>query len=267
MPLVDEVVVVDSGSSDDTAAVARAAGARVVRQDAVLPHLADRPGKGEALWKSLHVTTGDVVVFIDADLRDFDPQFAVGLLGPLLTDPDIGFVKAFYDRPLQAGAQLLPTGGGRVTELVARPLLNLHWPALAAVVQPLAGEYAARRSVLERVPFVSGYGVDVALLIDVAERLGLDALAQVDLGVRHHRNSTDDALGRMAAQVYLTVLSRLVSHDAAVLTVAPATELTQFTRDARRVVPETHDVGIEERPPLLEVEEYRRGRLESGRPA
>lgn len=258
VPLIDEIVVMDSGSQDDTAAVAAAAGARVVRQDEVLADLPDRPGKGEALWKSLHVTSGDLVVFLDADLTDFDPQFVVGLVGPLLTDPSVEFVKAFYDRPLSVGQTLMPAGGGRVTEILARPLLNLHWPRLAGVVQPLAGEYAGRRSLFERIPFVSGYGVEIAMLIDVVELVGLEAVAQVDLGIRHHRNRSDAALGRMAAQVYLALLSRLQSQGASLLTVEPSTTLTQFARRGESFVPETTDVAISERAPIIEIEEYRR---------
>ena len=253
VPLLDEIVVVDSGSSDRTGQVAARAGARVVHQRDVLPHLGDRPGKGEALWKSLHVTTGDVVAFIDADLREFDPQFAVGLLGPLLTDPTVQFVKAFYDRPLTSGETVLPAGGGRVTELVARPLLNLHWPILAGFVQPLAGEYAARRELLERLPFVSGYGVEIGMLIDVVEEIGLNGMAQVDLGSRHHRNSSDAALGRMAAQVYLALLSRLQRHGRALMTVEPSMTITQFTRDKDIFRTERCDVAMTERPPMREI--------------
>lgn len=257
VPLVDEIVVVDSGSLDDTAGVAARAGARVVAQADVLPHLGDQPGKGEALWKSLHETHGDVVAFIDADLRDFDPQFAVGLLGPLLTDPDVHYVKAFYDRPLHSGETVLPAGGGRVTELVARPLLNVHWPSLAGFVQPLAGEYAGRRSLLERLPFVSGYGVEIAMLIDAVELVGLPGLAQVDLGNRLHRNSSDADLGRMAAQVYLALLSRLERHGRAMVAVEPELLMTQFTRQGSSFVPVVTDVGVRERPPMCEVPAYR----------
>jgi len=253
VPLLDEIVVVDSGSSDRTGQVAARAGARVVHQRDVLPHLGDRPGKGEALWKSLHVTTGDVVAFIDADLREFDPQFAVGLLGPLLTDPTVQFVKAFYDRPLTSGETVLPAGGGRVTELVARPLLNLHWPILAGFVQPLAGEYAARRELLERLPFVSGYGVEIGMLIDVVEEIGLHGMVQVDLGSRQHRNSSDAALGRMAAQVYLALLSRLQRHGRALMTVEPSMTITQFTRDKDIFRTERCDVAMTERPPMREI--------------
>ncbi|HET6693785.1 MAG TPA: glucosyl-3-phosphoglycerate synthase [Pedococcus sp.] len=257
VPLIDELIVMDSGSGDETASVAAAAGARVVRQDEVLAPLVDRPGKGEALWKSLYVTRGDVVVFIDADLEQFDPQFAVGLLGPLLADPSVQFVKAFYDRPLQAGRTILPAGGGRVTELMARPLLNLHWPHLAGFVQPLAGEYAGRRTLLERVPFMSGYGVEIAMLVDVFELAGLSAMAQVDLGSRRHRNSSDAALGQMAAQVYLALLSRIERHGLGMMTVDASYELTQFARDGQSFVPTTTDVGVIERPPMADVAEYR----------
>ena len=262
MPLVDEIVVVDSGSDDGTSEEAARAGALVVRQEQVLPELGDRPGKGEALWKSLHVTSGDIVAFVDADLRDFDPQFVVGLIGPLLTDPLVHFVKGFYDRPLDAGRTVLPAGGGRVTELVARPLLNLHYPALAGIVQPLAGEYAARRSLLERLPFMSGYGVEIAMLVDVLEDVGLDAMAQVDLGLRVHRNSSDAALGRMAAQVYLALLSRLERHGQELVVTTPATTLTQFVRVGESFVPEVSSVWVTERPPIGTLEQYRRRLLD-----
>jgi glucosyl-3-phosphoglycerate synthase len=255
--LIDELVVIDSGSSDATADEATRAGAQVVRQGDVLPHLGDQPGKGEALWKSLAVTNGDIVAFVDADLHEFDPAFAVGLLGPLLSDPSISFVKAFYDRALASGDTVLPAGGGRVTELVARPLLNLHWPELSGIVQPLAGEYAVRRSLLERLPFVSGYGVEIGMLIDVLEMLGLEAMAQVDLGSRRHRNSSDAALGRMAAQVYLAVLSRLQRHGRGLMTTQPSMLMTQFVRQGSTFGSEISDVGVTERPPMIEVDDYR----------
>ncbi len=253
IPLIDELIVIDSDSRDRTSDVAASAGARVVQQDEILPEFPNQPGKGEALWKSLHVSRGDLIAFIDADLEDFDTQFAVGLLGPLLDDPGIEFVKAFYDRPLGRGQTLLPAGGGRVTEILARPLLNLHWPQLAGVIQPLAGEYAARRTLLEQIPFISGYGVEIAMLIDVLETAGLDSMAQVDLGTRRHRNSPDDALGRMAAQVYLALLSRVERHGYGVLAVDPSPTLTQFTRDRDAFIPHTSEVGIIERPPMIEV--------------
>ncbi|GEO95776.1 glucosyl-3-phosphoglycerate synthase [Kocuria turfanensis] len=252
--LIDELVVIDSDSTDATAAVAAAAGARVHRQDEILPAHGNVPGKGEALWKSLAVTTGDVLAFVDADLREFDTRFVVGLLGPLLTEPGVQFVKSCYDRPLHDGTTILPAGGGRVTELVARPLLNLFWPQLSGLVQPLAGEYAGRRALLERVPFVSGYGVEIAMLIDVLEAVGLDAMAQVDLGVRSHRNSSDAALARMAAQIQLTVQARLRC-EAPVA--GESGQLTQFLRQGERFLAETHDVSVRERPPMAGIPEYR----------
>jgi glucosyl-3-phosphoglycerate synthase len=256
LPLVDEILVVDSGSEDGTVHAAEEAGARVVGQRAILPDLGDRPGKGEALWKSLCATDGDIVAFIDADLHDFDPQFAVGLIGPLLADQDVQFVKGFYDRPLSTGQKVLPAGGGRVTELLARPLLNLHYPDLAGFVQPLAGEYAARRTLLERLPFMSGYGVEIAMMVDVYELVGLDGMAQVDLGQRTHRNSSDAALGRMAAQVYLALLSRLQRYGKATYPFTPSEALTQFTRDGEVFVPDVSGVGVTERPPMLDLKEY-----------
>ncbi|MBB5118038.1 glucosyl-3-phosphoglycerate synthase [Streptomyces eurocidicus] len=248
VPLVDELVVLDSGSTDRTAEVAAAAGARVVHRDAVLPGLPALPGKGEVLWRSLLATDGDIVCFVDADLRDFSADFVSGIVGPLLTDPEVQFVKAMYDRPLgEAVGQ-----GGRVTELVARPLLNLHWPLLAGFVQPLGGEYAARRALLERLPFPVGYGVELGLLVDSLHTVGLDALAQVDVGVRKHRHQDGRALGRMAAAIYRTAQLRLARGHL----VRPS--LTQFERTEEGFVPRTYAVDTEERPPMVEIPEYRR---------
>jgi glucosyl-3-phosphoglycerate synthase len=204
-PLVDEVVVVDDHSSDGTGDAASAAGATVVRAVEVLPEHGEGPGKGQALWKAVASSTGDVVAFCDADLRDFQPHFITGLLGPFLLDPGLAFVKAYYQRPGSDGS---PRGGGRVTELVARPLLHLLFPQLADMVQPLAGEFAARRDVFEAVPFVEGYGVDIGLVIDIARDFGVDAMAQVDLGTRKHRNRPLDDLGPMATVVLMTMLRR-----------------------------------------------------------
>ncbi|MFC4058919.1 glucosyl-3-phosphoglycerate synthase [Planomonospora corallina] len=252
VPLVDELVVIDSRSTDDTARRAAAAGARVVAQDEVLPDLEPLDGKGEALWKSLAVTSGDLLVFIDADLREFRTSFVTGLLGPLLADPGVVYVKGCYDRPL-AGTQ---GAGGRVTELVARPLLNLHWPRLAGFVQPLAGEYAGRRSVLEQVPFVTGYGVELGLLVDLLELCGLDALAQVDLGRRIHSHQSVEALGGMAAQILQTSWSRLERQGKMVPLHTPATALTQFRREPAGHRVTVRDVAVAERPPMIAVSGY-----------
>ncbi|MEU6610816.1 glucosyl-3-phosphoglycerate synthase [Streptomyces shenzhenensis] len=245
-PLVDEIVVVDSGSTDRTSEVAAAAGARVVHRDAILPRLPAAPGKGEVLWRSLLVTGGDIVCFVDADLREFSSDFVTGIVGPLLTDPDVDLVKAMYDRPLAGAAGQ----GGRVTELMARPLLNMHWPQLAGFVQPLGGEYAARRSLLEQLPFPVGYGVELGMLVDALHLVGLNALAQVDVGVRKHRHQDGQALGRMAAAIYRTAQLRLARGHL----VRPS--LTQFERGEDGFEPRTHPVDTEERPPMVEIAEY-----------
>ncbi|MEH0545142.1 glucosyl-3-phosphoglycerate synthase [Streptomyces sp. B21-105] len=246
VPLVDEIVVVDSGSTDRTSEVAAAAGARVVHRDEILPRIPAVPGKGEVLWRSLLVTRGDVVCFIDADLREFSSDFVSGIVGPLLTDPDVDLVKAMYDRPLGGAAGQ----GGRVTELMARPLLNMHWPQLAGFVQPLGGEYAARRSLLEQLPFPVGYGVELGMLVDALHLVGLDALAQVDVGVRKHRHQDGQALGRMAAAIYRTAQLRLARGHLG----RPA--LTQFERGPDGFEPHTHSVDTEERPPMTDIAEY-----------
>jgi glucosyl-3-phosphoglycerate synthase len=246
VPLVDEIVVVDSGSTDRTSEVAAAAGARVVHRDEILPRLPAVPGKGEVLWRSLLVTSGDIVCFVDADLRDFSSDFVSGIVGPLLTDPDVDLVKAMYDRPLGGAAGQ----GGRVTELMARPLLNMHWPQLAGFVQPLGGEYAARRSLLEQLPFPVGYGVELGMLVDALHLVGLDALAQVDVGVRKHRHQDGQALGRMAAAIYRTAQLRLARGHL----VRPS--LTQFERVEGGFEPRTYSVDTEERPPMVEIAEY-----------
>jgi glucosyl-3-phosphoglycerate synthase len=208
--LVDEILVVDDHSSDATAAVAAAAGARVVSAADVVPELDSGPGKGAAMWRSLYESEGDIVAWCDADLIDFEPHFVLGLLGPLLTHPDIDFVKGFYDRP-----SVEPNDrGGRVTELVARPLLALLFPHLTSIVQPLGGEYAGRRELLEQLPFVEGYGVDIALLIDIAAGFGTDVIAQVDLGTRVHRNRPLDELSPQATAVMQTALRRAGSSAA-----------------------------------------------------
>ena len=232
---VDEVLVIDDRSSDRTAAVAADAGARVVEADDVLPQLPRATGKGEALWKSLAASTGDLVVWCDADVRGFDPRFVVGLAGPMLLDADIAFVKGWYER-----------NSGRVTELTARPAIALLLPQLAPFAQPLSGEYAGRRSLLERLPFVTGYGVDLALLADVANEVGLDRMAQVDLGVRVHRNRPLEELSPQAVAVLHAALDR-----AGVAGSAFPTVLHRVGMD---------DVVVDhvERPPLLDVSAYAR---------
>jgi len=254
--LVDELVVLDSGSSDATGRVAAAAGATVVHRDDVLPGWPAVAGKGEALWRSLAATDGDVLVFVDADLRSFRASYVIGLLGPLLTDRSVALVKGLYDRPLTSGDELVAGGGGRVTELVARPLLNLHWPELAGVVQPLAGEYAARRGLLEVLPFPTGYGVELALLVDTLEVAGLDAIAQVDLGVRLHRHQSDPRLGLMASEVWQVALARLERSGRLSRSAGLNPTLSQFERVDDELLVRTHDVELVERPPMVTLPEY-----------
>jgi glucosyl-3-phosphoglycerate synthase len=255
--LIDEIVVMDAGSVDDTVTIALAEGARVFREQDVLPEVGPGSGKGEALWKSLHACRGDLICWIDADIRNFQPRFVHGLLGPLLTDPEVLLVKAFYERPIRERNALRSTGGGRVTELVARPLLNLLWPQLAGVVQPLAGEYAGRRVALEQVPFSSGYGVELGLLVDLAERFGLDAIAQVDLERRVHRNQDVQALGRMSFGILQAVFQRLVEEGRA----APGTygtTLVQFSNQLREYHMEPREIVTTRRPPIVTVDGYLR---------
>ena len=206
--IVDQVVVVDN-STDGTGEIARGLGAEVHDQDRLWPEHGPVLGKGDAMWRALRVLRGEIVCFLDADSEEFGAHYVRGLLGPLLCTPAISFVKGFYRRPFRQGETTFPDGGGRVTELTARPLLNMFYPDLSAVVQPLAGEVAARRDALERLPFVTGYGVDIALLIDAYTMLGLDAIAQVDLHVRQNAHQPLRDLGPMAYAVLQAVTSRL----------------------------------------------------------
>lgn len=241
--LVDELVVLDSGSTDRTVEVAAAAGARVVRRTDVLTELEPLPGKGEVLWRSLAATSGDLLAFVDSDLVDPSPDFVPTLLGPLLLDPDVALVKGFYRRPLATE----PEGGGRVTELMARPLLSALRPELSGVIQPLSGEYAGTRELLEAVPFASGYGVEIGLLLDAHAIVGLAGIAQVNLGVRRHRNQPLAALGLMARQILGTALARCGVLPAA------AGELTQFVQVAGEWLPDTAGVAVADRPPMREL--------------
>lgn len=244
--LVDELIVLDSGSTDDTEIRAIAAGARVVSREQALPEVPTRPGKGEALWRSLAATSGDIVVFVDSDLINPHPMFVPWLVGPLLTGEGVHLVKSFYRRPLtvsDADGTAGDTGGGRVTELVARPLLAALRPELGCVLQPLGGEYAASRDLLTSLPFAPGYGVEIGLLIDTFDRLGLEAIAQVNLGVRAHRNRPLAELGAMSRQVIATLLSRCGIPDSGV-------GLTQFVPVGDDFSPHTLPVSLADRPPM-----------------
>jgi glucosyl-3-phosphoglycerate synthase len=250
VPLIDEVIVMDSDSTDATADVAAKAGAVVHRAAEVRPADGSFPGKGEALWKSLAVTHGDLLVFIDADLTSWGPHFVSGLVGPLLSAPEVQLVKGFYTRVRTETAGSTSTEGGRVTELVARPLISLWWPELTGVVQPLAGEWAARRSLMESLPIPVGYGVELATLMDTAARYGLDAVAQVDLGSRAHRHQANHDLALMAAELLMVADRRRPDPRS----LASAPDLAQFVRDetgrARQVM---RSIPVVERPPAATV--------------
>jgi glucosyl-3-phosphoglycerate synthase len=241
--LVDELVVLDSGSTDETELRAIEAGARVVSREQALPEVPVQPGKGEALWRSLAATTGDIVVFVDSDLLDPDPMFVPKLLGPLLLADGVHLVKGFYRRPLKLNGGEDANGGGRVTELVARPLLASLRPELTCLLQPLGGEYAGTRELLTSVAFAPGYGVEIGLLIDTYDKLGLDAIAQVNLGVRTHRNRPLTELAAMSRQVIATLLSRCGISDSGV-------GLTQFFADGDAFTPRTSSVSLIDRPAM-----------------
>lgn len=251
-PLVDELIVIDAGSTDDTAKNAQKSGAQVVHARDIVPALGHYQGKGEVLWKSQFMTHGDITVFIDSDLVGVGPHYVSGLLGPLLSDLSVSLVKAFYDRPLITASGMEPTGGGRVSELVARPLLNLYWPGLAGIIQPLSGEYAIRRSMLEQLPLAVGYGVEIGILIDLLQLTGLDGIAQVDLGARDHSHQSDADLGPMAATIIQTALRRLP--DKSLRSRSPT--LTQFQRSNEQQRPMVRSVEVQERPPALSLAPY-----------
>ncbi len=257
IPLVDEIAVIDSDSDDRTREIAREEGVAVHVLGDILPGYGARRGKGEALWKSLHVLTGDIVVWIDTDVTDTHPKFVYGLLGPLLLRPDVHFVKAFYQRPLRIGAELLASGGGRVTELSARPILNLFFPELSGMVQPLSGEQGGRRTLLEQLPFFTGYGVETGLLIDTLQRAGLGALAQVDMKHRIHRNQDLLSLSKMSFQILQVALKRVgEAHGERIWEEANATLKLITQTEGGKLHLEMHDIAIGELPPMATIPEY-----------
>jgi hypothetical protein len=257
--LVDELVVMDSSSSDQTAEEAVRAGATVFQDRDVLPDLDPMTGKGEALWKSLFVLRGDVILWLDADIRNFHPRFVWGPLGPILTDPAIGYVKSFYRRPIEdgRGASL---EGGRVTELVARPLINMFWPHLAGLIQPLSGEYAGRRSALESVPFFSGYAVEIGLLIDILEAGGLSAIGQVDLERRIHRNQPLPNLSQMAYVILQGAIRKLEERHRIELLTEVGRGMKVINQERARFNLEVREIGDELRPPIQTIPAYQERR-------
>ncbi|MFG0331794.1 MAG: glucosyl-3-phosphoglycerate synthase [Maioricimonas sp. JB049] len=257
-PLIDEIVVVDSGSTDATREIAASFGAEVYLAEEQLTECGDRKGKGENLWKALYLLKGDLIVYVDSDINNIHPRFVYGLIGPLIRDPDIHYVKAFYDRPLAFSTGYRPSGGGRVTEILVRPLFSLFYPDLTAIIQPLSGEYAGRRSILEQIPFPVGYGVETAMLIDIYEKMGLSAFAQTDLDTRVHRNQETIALGRMAFGILRTFFNRLTRQQRLQLQEVLPTIMRQHRVDDGNFTLVDHNIEEFERPPIVEIEAYMR---------
>lgn len=255
-PLIDEIAVIDSGSTDRTREISVSFGAEVYLSEEHLQECGHHRGKGENLWKALYLLKGDIIVYVDSDINNIHPRFVYGLVGPLIKDPEVHYVKAFYDRPLAFSQGIRPTGGGRVTEILVRPLFSLFYPELTAILQPLSGEYAGRRSILEQIPFPVGYGVETSMLIDIYERLGLDGIAQTDLNTRVHRNQETIALGRMAFGILRTFFKRLTKQQRAQFEVELPKVMRQFkVTDGDFQLMEFLIEEIE-RPPIIEVETY-----------
>jgi len=256
-PLLDEIVLIDSGSVDYTREIAAELGIPVYIHQEILPQHGAYHGKGEALWKSLYVLKGDIIAWIDTDISNIHPRFVYGIIGPLLINPKIQYVKGFYRRPLKQGDKIVAGGGGRVTELTARPLLNMFFPELSGLIQPLSGEYAGRREALERVPFFTGYGVETGLLIDLLENFGLSAIAQVDLRERIHRNKPLPDLSPMAFAIIQVVVRRLEERHKIRLLEDINKTMNLIRYAPGRYYLDQREVVERERPPMIEIPEYR----------
>jgi len=265
-PLLDQVVVVDSDSTDRTGEIATELGVEVVRHSRILSEVGSYVGKGEALWKSLHVLDGDIVAWIDTDISNIQPRFVYGLIGPLLREPRIQYVKGFYKRPIKDGDKLVSEGGGRVTELMARPFLNLFFPELSGIIQPLSGEYAGRRAVLESVPFFTGYAVETGLLIDILENVGLPAIGQVDLERRIHRNQPLGNLSQMSYVILQAAIRKLEERHRIELLTEVGRGMKQIIQEQDRFSLEVREIGDELRPPIKSIPAYqeRRRSLKKG---
>lgn len=257
-PLLDEIAVIDSGSTDQTREIASTFGADVYLSSEILPQYGEKKGKGENLWKAVYELTGDIIVYVDADISNIHPRFAYGLVAPLIYRPEVQYVKAFYDRPLAFSQGIRPSGGGRVTEILTRPLFSLFFPDLTGLIQPLSGEYAVRREVLEAIPFPIGYGVETSHLIDVYEKWGMEAIAQVDLDQRVHRNQETRDLGKMAFGILRAFLYR--AEALGVIGKLPdlSTLLRQFQVEDETFKQVEFEIVEEERPPMIELPEYRK---------
>lgn len=257
-PLIDELAVIDSGSTDDTLKVAASFGADTYLSADILPKTGFKKGKGENLWKAVHQLDGDIICYVDADIKNIHPRFVYGLVAPLIYRDEVHYVKAFYDRPLAFSSGIRPSGGGRVTEILVRPLFSLFFPELTALIQPLSGEYAVRRTVLEKIPFPIGYGVETSHILDVYREWGLDAFAQTDLDQRVHRNQTTLSLGKMSFGILQSFLNRVESYGVIEKMPELETVFRQFQAQENRYEQVTFDIVEEERPPMIEIAEYRK---------
>lgn len=262
-PLLDEIIVIDSGSSDGTIEIAKEAGARVFLAEKCLKEEGIYFGKGENLWKSLHILKGDIIVWIDADIKNMHPKFVYGLVGPLLKFKEIGYVKGFYRRPIRIGKQIVATGGGRTTEIMVRPFFNYLFPELSGFIQPLSGEYAGRREILEKVPFFIGYGVETGLLIDIMNRFGLNAMAQVDLDVRVHRNHSIIALGRQSFGILQVLFKRASDMGRIRCNYNPNTLFRRPKKTQKEYLLTEKEIVEKEREPIINVSKYHSKRIKT----
>ncbi|WP_246157076.1 glucosyl-3-phosphoglycerate synthase [Oceanispirochaeta crateris] len=257
-PLLDEIAVIDSGSDDKTLEIASSFGADTYLASDILPDLEPMKGKGENLWKAIYQLKGDIIVYIDADIKNIHPRFVYGMVGPLIKRPEVQYVKAFYDRPLAFSDSIRPSGGGRVTEILTRPLFSLFFPELTAIIQPLSGEYAVRREVLESIPFPIGYGVETSHILDVYHQFGMSAFAQTDLDQRVHRNQTTRALGKMSFGILQTFLNRLLQYGMIQDVVDLPTIFRQFQVKDEIFEAVEYNIPEAERPPMNTIAEYQK---------
>lgn len=256
-PLIDEFAVIDSGSEDKTCDVAASFGADVYKAADILPEVGDKRGKGENLWKAIYQLKGDIIVYVDADIKNIHPRFVTGIVAPLINNDTIKYCKAFYDRPMAYSSGIRASGGGRVTEILIRPLFSLFFPELTSLIQPLSGEFAVRREVLERIPFPIGYGVETAHILDVYKEWGLEAFAQCDLDQRIHRNQSTNALGKMSFGILQTFINRLKSYGMVDRLPDLATIYRQFQAEGNRYEQVTREIVEYERPPMITIPAYR----------
>lgn len=258
-PLVDEIAVIDSGSTDNTKGIVERYGADFYSANDILPDLQKFKGKGENLWKALYVLNGDIIVYIDADIKNIHHRFVYGLLGPLIMKNSIKYVKGFYDRPLALDAtKIKPSGGGRVTELVIRPLFSYYFPELTQILQPLSGEYAGTRDLLEKIPFPIGYGIETSMILDIYNKWGIDVIGQVDLEKRVHRNQDTQSLGRMAFGILQTFFNRAQKLGTIDIKSEIFHTMIQWSLVDKKYQQERYELSHKERPPMIEIEEYKK---------